>query len=122
MAGRGRGAARTLSRPVTPERRVSLAVGTLRRRLTLQLPGGPADGAGGVSRSWTTLATLWGSLGPLGRSPTVYGDAPSSRATHRVRLRWRADVAAGQRLVMGTRSFTILTVADPDERRSALVL
>jgi SPP1 family predicted phage head-tail adaptor len=101
---------------------VSLAAGKLRRRLALQVPGGAADGAGGVSRSWTTLATLWGSLDPVGRVPTLYGDAPSSRATHRVSLRWRADVAAGQRLVMGTRSFTILTVTDPDERRRSLGL
>jgi head-tail adaptor len=101
---------------------VTTPAGTLRHRLVLQAPVEAADLAGGVTRTWTTLATLWGAIEPLGPTPALVGDAPSSLAVHRVTIRWRADVAAGQRLVKGSRVFVILSAMDPAERRRALVL
>ena len=42
-------------------------------------------------------------------------------ATHRVTLRWRAGVDAGQRLRDGTHLYDIRAVADPDGDRRRLV-
>jgi SPP1 family predicted phage head-tail adaptor len=97
-------------------------IGAMRRRLALQAPVEVPDLAGGVARSWADVATLWAAVEPLASAPVVLGDAPTSRTTHRVTLRWRSGVAAGMRLAEGARIFSIRTAFDPDERRRRLVL
>ena len=98
------------------------AIGAMRHRLVLQTPVETPDLAGGVVRGWSTVVTLWGSIEPLSEGPGIVGEAPSSLSRLRVVLRWRGDVAAGQRLVKGSRIFAIRAVSDPDERRLWLVL
>jgi SPP1 family predicted phage head-tail adaptor len=97
-------------------------IGALRRRVTLQAPVEAPDLAGGVARGWMPVATLWAAIEPLASAPVLLGDAPTSRTTHRVVLRWRAGVAAGMRLAEGARLFSIRSALDPDERRRRLVL
>jgi SPP1 family predicted phage head-tail adaptor len=97
-------------------------LGAMRHRLRLDRPVETPDLAGGVLRSFVPVATLWGAIEPLSRRAGLLGDAPASLASHRVTLRWRADVAAGHRLTFGARRFEIRTVTDPDERRLRLHL
>jgi SPP1 family predicted phage head-tail adaptor len=97
-------------------------LGAMRHRVRLDRAVETPDLAGGVVRAWLPVATLWAAVEPVERRADLHGDAPSSVATHRVTLRWRSDVAAGQRIAYGVRRFTILTAADPDERRHRLHL
>jgi SPP1 family predicted phage head-tail adaptor len=94
----------------------------MRRRLTLQAPVEAPDLAGGVARAWTPVATIWAAVEPLTSAPVLLGDAPTSRTTHRVVMRWRAGIGAGMRLAEGARLFSIRSALDPDERRRRLVL
>lgn len=100
----------------------TVSIGAMRHRLVLQAPVEIADLAGGVARSWSTLASIWAAIEPVSTSPAIVGDAPSGLVTHRITIRWRADVVAGQRLTKAARTFMVRTVTDPDERRLRLVL
>lgn len=97
-------------------------LGAMRHRMRLDRVVETPDLSGGVLRAWMPVATLWAAIEPLERRAGLVGDAPASLATHRVAIRFRVGVEAGQRLVYGTRRFDIRTVVDPDERRFRLNL
>ena len=96
--------------------------GALRHRLTLETPVETADLAGGVVRSFTPLATLWAAIEPVSDQLALVADARLRLATHRITIRWRADITAAQRLTLGSRIFVLLAVRDPEARRQRLVL
>lgn len=96
-------------------------VGALRRRLVLEAPVATPDGLGGATESFQTVASLWGQVEWLAGREMWRMGRPEQLATHRVTLRWRPGVDAGQRLRDGARLFDIRAVADPDGGRRRLV-
>lgn len=96
-------------------------VGALRRRLLLEAPVEVADGAGGVIRSFETVAAVWAQLVWLSGQERWRAGRPEQAASHRITLRWRTGVHAGLRLRDGEQSFDIRAVADPDGGRRRLV-
>jgi SPP1 family predicted phage head-tail adaptor len=97
------------------------SVGALRRRLLLEAPVEIPDGAGGQLRSFETIAAVWAQVEWLSGNERWRGERPEQAASHRVTLRWRADVDAGQRLRDGAQVFDIKAVGDPDGARRRLV-
>lgn len=97
------------------------AVGTLRRRLLLEAPISTPDGLGGATRAFATVAALWAQVEWLGGGERWRMGRLEQAGTHRVTLRWRAGVDAGQRLRDGTRIYDIRAVCDPDGGRRRLV-
>lgn len=96
-------------------------VGALRRRLTLEAPVATPDGLGGTTQAFETVAALWAQLEWLSGGEHWRRGRPEQVATHRVTLRWRPGVDAGQRLRDGNRLFDIRAVADPDGSRRRLI-
>ncbi len=96
-------------------------IGRQRQRMTLEAPAMTADGAGGSQTSWVVLASFWASLEWLAGEERDRAGRPEQSTTHRVTLRWRAGLDAGQRLRLGTRIFDIRAVGDPDGGRRVLV-
>lgn len=96
-------------------------VGALRRRLVLEAPVATPDGLGGATQGFETVAALWGQVEWLSGSEQWRMGRPEQLATHRVTLRWRAGVDAGQRLRDGERIFDIRAVVDPDDGRRRLI-
>ena len=94
----------------------------LDQRATLQAMTLAPDGGGGYSESWQTVASVWVNVAPLGASDKFAADAMASRASHRILLRRRDDVVAGQRLVAGTRTFRIHAVLAESRREPHLTL
>jgi SPP1 family predicted phage head-tail adaptor len=90
---------------------MALAAGTLDRRIRIErpVPDNSLDGAG--SGTWELVAEVWAQV----------RDALPSRAEHladgvnvaarpaRVRIRYREDVTANMRFVMGTRAMNIIS-------------
>jgi SPP1 family predicted phage head-tail adaptor len=70
------------------------------------------DGGGGCSESWQTFAAVWVKITPLGAADRFAPDGLESRVRHRVRLRRRSDLAAGQRVVVGNRTLKVHAVLD----------
>ncbi|OYW67920.1 MAG: hypothetical protein B7Z40_05185 [Bosea sp. 12-68-7] len=95
--------------------------GSLRRRLLLEAAVATPDGLGGTTQIYETVAAIWAQLEWIAGGERWRRGRPEQVATHRVTLRWRAGVDAGQRLRDGDRLFDIRAVADPDGGRRRLV-
>lgn len=92
----------------------------LNQRAALQAQVLNPDGGGGFTAAWQTLALIWVKITPVSARDAFGPDAVESRIRHRISLRRRDDVAAGQRLVVGNRSFRIHAVLDA-EPHAALI-
>jgi SPP1 family predicted phage head-tail adaptor len=95
--------------------------GRLRCELSLQDSQRTADGLGGFSEIWVETATLFGQIEPVHARDVFGADQTLETVTHRITVRWRADVRSGMRLSRLGRGFDILTVHDPDESGRYLV-
>ena len=104
--------------PSNPDR---ARVGALRRRLLLEAAMATPDGLGGTTQVYETVAAVWAQFEWIAGGERWRRGRPEQVATHRVTLRWRAGVDAGQRLRDGDRLFDIRAVADPDGGRRRLV-
>lgn len=102
-----------MSAPVT--------VASLRHRLVLEEPVDTPDGAGGFSREWREVDTLWVAMEHVAARTTSVADRTAHRITHRITLRYRADVTSGHRFRDGTRIFGIRSVYDPHATRRVLI-
>lgn len=95
--------------------------GWLRQRVTIESAAGAADGAGGETVAWDTVATLWARVTPTRAEERIVAGHLTGVVTHLVTLRWRDDIAGGMRVAYHGRVFRILSVHDPDETRRYLV-
>ena len=91
-------------------------IGRLRHRLTLEAAERTADGGGGASETWTSIAQVWGRIRPLGGTEVFESDALTGRLSHEIVVRYWAGVVPAMRLRHGDRIFEIVAVADIDER------
>ncbi len=95
--------------------------GALRTELSLQAAVNAADGMGGLTQSWTEVATVFGQIAPQAQASTFGAGQTLETLTHRITMRHRAGVASGMRLARQGRVFEILTVHDPGETGRYLV-
>lgn len=100
---------------------VVAGLGRLKRRLILEQPAEAADGAGGMTRSFVAVATVWANLEWLAGEERWRQDRPEQAGAFRITLRWRTGVDAGMRFRDGTRLFEIRSAGDPDGSRRSLV-
>ena len=93
------------------------AIGELNRRLVLQAPGESDDGAGGVARTFETVATLWAKVTPLSAVADVTADSlgPTLRAA--IVIRKRDGITARHRLRDGERVYRIVAARESADRR-----
>lgn len=96
--------------------------GQLSHRFVVEELSEQADGFGGLTRTWTQLDHVWGTLRPLSAKARQLAQQRDEETTHRVVLRFRDNLASGWRLRMGYRTFRVETVIDPDETRRYLEL
>jgi SPP1 family predicted phage head-tail adaptor len=90
--------------------------GKLNLRLTLEAPVETPDGAGGVARSYATVTTLWASVVPVSAHGSVEAQALGATITHRIRIRYRADVTLRHRFRYGARTFRVVAVREQHKR------
>jgi SPP1 family predicted phage head-tail adaptor len=91
------------------------APGKLRHRLVLEAPVETDDGAGGVTRSYENIATIWAAIEPLALAEQIAAEALGARLTHRIVIRTGFDVTLRHRFKPGSRTFRIAAIRDPDE-------
>ena len=90
--------------------------GALNRRLTLEAPVETADGAGGVIRSYATVATVWASVEPVAARGDVVAVQLGATVTHRITVRFSADITTRHRLRGGARVFRIVSLRERGKR------
>jgi SPP1 family predicted phage head-tail adaptor len=91
--------------------------GDLSQRLVLEAPGEVDAGAGGVTRSYQTAATVWAQLTPLRGRAEVAADSLAALVTHRIVVRWPRTLTTLHRFRDGTRTFRIVAFRDTADRR-----
>ena len=89
--------------------------GALTARLRLERPVESPDGQGGATVGFETVADLWARIEPLAADVEEVAGAGRVLVSHHVWIRFRTDVAAGMRLIKGTRRFAVESLRDPDE-------
>lgn len=89
--------------------------GALRMELSLQQATLTADGLGGHTESWSEVATLFARIEPVSARARFGADQTIETVTHRITVRFRADLASGMRFVHAGRVFELVSVHDPDE-------
>jgi SPP1 family predicted phage head-tail adaptor len=92
------------------------SIGALRDRLTLQALNRTGDGGGGATVMWMPVADVWASIQPITGDERLRTDAVTGRVTHKVWIRYRADVLPDMRFVAGARILDIVAVLDGSRR------
>lgn len=94
--------------------------GRLNQRLILEAPVETPDGAGGVARSYESAATLWASVVPVSARDQMDAAQRGVTVTHRIALRYSADISSRHRFRDGARIFRIVSLRDHDGRKRVL--
>lgn len=92
----------------------------LNQRATLFARTLTPDGGGGFTQTWDAFAVVWIALKPRDATDIATADKLESRVRHAVTLRRRPDLAAGQRLAIGPRTFRIHAVLDAHQTLTTL--
>jgi len=90
-------------------------IADLNKRLTIEAPSRVADGMGGFTVVWTTVASaVPAAIWPASANEAMRAGQVSQEITHRVRIRYRPVIKAGWRLSWGGRYFNVAGVVDPN--------
>jgi SPP1 family predicted phage head-tail adaptor len=93
-----------------------LKAGELTQRISFQRDESTTvDDYGQVTRSWNTYYTTWASVRPLSGREQEQGMARQASISHRVRIRFKADILHGDRISMGSRTLEIVSIRNIDE-------
>jgi SPP1 family predicted phage head-tail adaptor len=99
-----------------------LRAGRLRHRVSIQSVGTAVDGYGDLSNSWTTDASVWAGITPVGGTENNIAGELTGVATHSIKMRYRTGVTAQNRIVFGSRTFEIESVKDWNEYKAGKCL
>ncbi|MFA4994219.1 MAG: phage head closure protein [Bdellovibrionales bacterium] len=101
-----------------------MAIGTLRKKVSIQTESKTPDNAGGYTLAWTTLATVWANITPISGKEVFAAGHLEGRATHKVTIRWRGDIALtpDMRLSYNSRAFNIRAVLNKGEENKHFLL
>lgn len=94
----------------------------LKERVTVQEPVASSDGQGGQQIVWEDVATLWAEVTIVGNGgrERETGQQTEAAAGYRVRLRHRPDIDATMRLQWRSRTLSIHSVHEQDDRLELL--
>lgn len=99
-----------------------MRAGRLRKRVSLQRRVETQDTTGGMTVTWAEVAKLWAGIEPLYGREYDAARARNAETTHRIVLRYREDVTAQMRLVLGARIYRIDEILNVRERNAELHL
>lgn len=98
-------------------------IGALRHRVTLQrFVSGFDPETGDPVNEWRDVATVWAEVRGLSGRTYFTAQQTVAQSTHEIRMRHRADVQPGMRIVHGNRVYHVDAALDPTGRREELVV
>lgn len=92
----------------------------LRHRIEIQSVTQTADGAGGYTESWATVATVWASIEPANGREKWMAMQTETYMTHVIMCRYQSSITTAKRILFGARKFDIVEVLNIEERNAAL--
>jgi len=90
-----------------------MQAGRLSRRCTLQAPGTTTDELGQPIPGWTDVATVWADIRMKSGLESIKAGASVSTVQASIRVRYRAGINAGMRIVHNLTAYNI-TAVQPD--------
>ena len=90
-----------------------MQAGLLNRRVTLQAPGTTQDELGQPIPGWTDVATVWADIRMKSGLESIKAGASVSVVQASIRVRYRAGITAGMRIVHNLVAYNI-TAVQPD--------
>ena len=97
-------------------------IGKLNQRAMLLANTLTPDGGGGFSDSWESFASIWVAVEPISGTDAFGPDRLEARVRHKITLRRRPGVVAGQRAQIGSRLFRIHTILDEGSQNALMIL
>lgn len=101
-----------------------LAAGKLNKRVAIKAQSSTRDSLNQKVLTWATITNgdTWAAIEPLSNREAQEGLSNQMSISHRVKLRYRADVLPEMRIFYGSRSFAIVGIRNPKERGEFLEL
>jgi SPP1 family predicted phage head-tail adaptor len=99
---------------------MTLTIGKLRHKVTLEAAARTPDGGGGAELAWTEVATVSAAIEEMGGGEIVSADRIGGKRQVIVTIRHRADVAPAMRFRLDGRLLAIRAAIDPEGRRKHL--
>lgn len=81
--------------------------GQLDQRVTIQSFTQAGDGGGGGPKTWTTIATVWAKVTPMGGKERLQAAQLESPANYHVTIRRRTDITAAKRILWQGKALNI---------------
>lgn len=94
--------------------------GTLTERVQLRRRESLGDGGGGHERIFVPLNSVWARVRSLTGRQGTNADGRAVAISHSVVLRFRSDIAPGDRIVYRGRNLDVVSTADLNGRRAYL--
>jgi len=92
------------------------SIGRLRYRCDLKSPTDTSDGAGGRTQAYSTIAQIYADIRPTGGDEAYRQGRVQTKITHKIHMRYRADMSADYIIVYENRTFQIQNIRNIDER------
>ncbi len=89
-----------------------MRIGELSKRITLQYPTKTSDGMGGFATTWNDAATVYAAIWPVSAKETVQAMGQAMTITHRIRMRYRANIRSSWRIKFGNKYYNIVSIID----------
>lgn len=87
-----------------------MRAGKLRHKMTIEAPPTTRNAYNEATGSWTTFATVWGSIEPLSGRELVAARELQSDVDFKITIRYLSGVAAKMRVSWNSRTFDIAHV------------
>lgn len=100
-------------------------IGKLRERLTIQRAIRTPDNSGGFATSWQDIPVdpvVFAEIVPLTFREEIRFRQIATQATHRITLRYRADISTDMRLTDGSKTYNIISMLPFDSSLEYLVI
>lgn len=100
------------------------AIGELKERVTIQSRTVNPDGGGGASETWSDVADVWARIEPVSVREIFYSHQIAVDATHKITIRYRADVKMDWRIlrIRDDAKFKIVGLVDMENAHRYLEL
>lgn len=93
-----------------------IRAGQLTRQVTIRRRDSGSDALGQSVNTWSDVATVWADVRHQSGMEAIKGDARVSTVKASIRIRYRTDILAGDRVILGSVSYEVLAPM-PDEQR-----
>lgn len=90
-----------------------LDAGELTKRIRIDKQVPTDDGQGGRTVSWALRVVDWASITPITQSEAIRAGAETSVLLSALSMRYRTGLSETDRIVLGARTFRILSIQDP---------